>query len=120
MTTTFGPYSAIRWAGSSFFVSGQVGVDPATKHASSDVADQTRQALTNMKSVVESAGMTMNDVVKTTIFVHNIDDFAAINSVYETFFEPPRPARSTVEVAALPRLANTPLLVEIEAVGYRS
>lgn len=117
---TFGPYTPLRQAGSTFYISGQVGVDPDTKNAPEDVAGQTEQALKNMAALLESAGLSMRDVIKTTIFVTDIGQFATVNSVYETFFESPRPARSTVGVKELPRVAGeTPLLVEIEAVAYK-
>jgi len=118
--TTFGPYTPIRQSGNLYFVSGQVGVDPQTKEASSDVAEQTRQALTNLTSVLAGAQLEMNDIIKTTVFISDMDNFTAINTVYETFFDAPRPARSAIGVKELPRVAGeTPVLVEIEAVAFR-
>lgn len=120
MTTTYGPYTPVRSAGNLLFVSGQVGIDPATKTAPVDVEGQTKQVLKNMTAALENAGASMQDVVKTTIFVTNVDDFAKVNNVYELFFDTPRPARSTVEVAGLPKVAgDTKLLVEIEALAYK-
>jgi 2-iminobutanoate/2-iminopropanoate deaminase len=120
MTGTFGPYTPIHRAGDIFFVSGQVGVDPATKQASSDIKTQTIQVLDNLKGVLASEGLALDQVVKTTIFITDIDDFAVVNEVYETYFNAPRPARSTVQVAALPKVAGeTELLIEIEAVAFR-
>src|SRR5690606_6293452 len=120
MTQTYGPYTPVRQAGNLYFISGQVGIDATTKTASADVAEQAAQVLTNMKNVLAEQGLTMDDIVKTTIFLIDINDFAAVNSVYEGFFAAPRPARSTFQIAALPNLAgDTPLMVEIEAVAYK-
>lgn len=120
MSQTFGPYSPIRKAGNTYYISGQVGVDPVTKTAATDVQAQTQQVLQNMQALLAANGLAMDDIIKTTIFVVNISDFAEINSIYETFFAPPRPARSTVGVKELPRVAgDTALLVEIEAVAYK-
>lgn len=117
-TTTFGPYSPIRQTGNLYFISGQIGVDAATGSASHDIASQTRQALRNLQRVLADAGLQMDHVVKTTIFLTNMDDFAAVNKVYQTFFEPPRPARSTVGVAQLPKVGgDTPMQIEIEAIA---
>ncbi len=117
-TMSFGPYTPVRQAGDYYFVSGQVGVDPATKTASEDIADQTRQALDNLKSMVEAAGLTIDHVVKTTIYVVDMADFATVNDVYVSYFNEPRPARSTVGVKELPRVAgDTPIKIEIEAVA---
>ena len=120
MKTTFGPYSPIKQASDLYFVSGQVGMNKATKHAPKDVKSQTSQALVNMQTILEDNDLSMDDVVKTTIFLTNMGDFAAVNEVYEGFFAAPRPARSTVAVKELPRLASSALLVEIEAVAYKS
>ncbi|HMI08821.1 MAG TPA: RidA family protein [Candidatus Saccharimonadales bacterium] len=118
--TTYGPYSPVRKADNLLFVSGQVGVDPITKNASSDIAAQTEQALRNMEDVLHSAEATLQDVVKTTIFLTDMDDFEAINAVYEKVFSTPRPARSTVCVRELPRVGgNVPIRVEIEAVACK-
>ncbi len=110
-----GPYSQAIHAGNMVFVSGQLPIDPATgAFAGDDIVAQTRQSLTNIKSILESDGLTMADVVKTTVLLQNIGDFAAMNEVYATFFEGDCPARAAFEVAALPKGA----LVEIEAVAY--
>lgn len=120
MSQTFGPYSPIRKAGNAYYISGQVGVDAVTKSAAKDVRAQTQQALQNMQALIAEHGLAMDNIVKTTIFVTDMGHFAEINSVYETFFAPPRPARSTVGVKELPRVAeDTALLVEIEAVAYK-
>ena len=97
------------------FVSGQLPIDPATgEFAGEDIASQTRQSLTNIKAILESQGLGMEDVVKTTVLLQHISDFGAMNEVYGTFFEGDYPARAAFEVAALPKGA----LVEIEAVAY--
>lgn len=109
-----GPYSQGIQAGNMVFVSGQLPIDPATgAFAGDDIAAQTRQSLTNIKNILASGGLTMADVVKTTVLLQNIGDFAAMNEVYATFFEGDCPARAAFEVAALPKGA----LVEIEAIA---
>lgn len=117
MPQTFGPYEPLRRAGQLVFTAGQIGVDPATKLVQPDIANQTARALENLKEILEAEGFTMNDVVKTTVFLTSMDDFAAMNDVYMTFFEAPRPARSTVAVKDLPHIGETELLVEIEAIA---
>ncbi len=119
---TFGPYSPLRQAGDLFFTAGQVGVDTASGNAEPDISRQTTQALANLAGVLQTVGLNLNDVVKTTIYVTNMGDFAAVNEVYVTHFAEPRPARSTVAVAELPRVAKNgvPLRVEIEAVAMRA
>lgn len=116
---TYGPYMPVKKAGDFYFVSGQVGVRPDAKTAAEDISQQTNQALGNLKSVLQEAGLSLANVVKTTVFLTNIGDFAAMNEVYEQAFTVPRPARSTVAVKELPRIADKPLLVEIEAVAYK-
>ncbi len=109
-----GPYSqAIRAAGFAF-TAGQLGIDPATgQFAAEDVAGQTRQALKNVQAILETAGTSLARVVKTTVFLQDMNDFAAMNAVYAEFFTTNPPARSTVQVARLPRDGK----VEIEAVA---
>jgi 2-iminobutanoate/2-iminopropanoate deaminase len=109
-----GPYSQAVRAGGFVFVSGQLGLDPQTKQLADGVQAQTRQALTNLKAILESQGLTLDHVVKTTVFLQRMDDFAAMNEVYATFFASHPPARSTVEVAKLP-LGG---LVEVEAIAH--
>ena len=109
-----GPYSQAVRVGSLVFISGQLGLDPQTKQLADGVQAQTRQALTNLKAILESQGLTLDHVVKTTVFLQRMDDFAAMNEVYATFFASHPPARSTVEVARLP-LGG---LVEIEAIAH--
>lgn len=117
---TFGPYTPLRWAGNTAFISGQIGVDPESKTAPNDVREQTHMALRNMRQVLADSQLTLNQIVKTTIYVTDMGDFAAVNEVYQTYFDEPRPARSTVAVKELPRVAgNQPILVEIDALAYR-
>ena len=109
-----GPYSQAIDCGSFIVTSGQIPIDPATGNlVEGGIAAQTRQSLTNVKAVVEAAGLTMDHVAKTTVFLQNMADFAAMNAVYAEFFtEGNYPARSAVEVGALPKGA----LVEIETI----
>mgnify|MGYP002530665579 CR=1 FL=1 len=110
-----GPYSQATKAGSLVFVSGQLPIDPATGVMPEDVSAQTKQSLTNGKAILEAAGGTMADVVKTTVFLADMNDFAAMNAVYAEFFTAEMPARMCYEVAALPMGA----LVEIDAVAVK-
>lgn len=110
-----GPYSAATKAGDCIHVSGQLPIDPATgEFAGEDAAAQTRQSLTNIKSILEAAGATMANVAEVTVLLDDIADFAAMNGVYGEFFAEPYPARAAFEVAALPKGAK----VEIKAVAY--
>jgi 2-iminobutanoate/2-iminopropanoate deaminase len=112
-----GPYSQGIAVGDLVFVSGQLPIDPATgETAPGDAAAQTEQSIKNVKAVLESAGLTLADVVKTTVFLKNMNDFAAMNAVYALYFTESFPARAAVEVARLPKDA----LVEIEAVACRA
>ena len=107
-----GPYSQAIRADGYLFCSGQLGLDPATgDFVAGDVRAQAEQALRNLGAVLEAAGLTFGDVVKTTIFLADMADFAAVNGVYGRFVTDPPPARSTVAVAALPKGGR----VEIEA-----
>ena len=107
-----GPYSQAIRADGYLFCSGQLGLDPATgDFVAGDVRAQAEQALRNLGAVLEAAGLTFEDVVKTTIFLADMADFAAVNGVYGRFVTDPPPARSTVAVAALPKGGR----VEIEA-----
>ena len=110
-----GPYSQAIKAGNVLYLSGQIGMNPATGElVSDDVKEQTARALQNMKAVLAAAGAGPENVVKTTVFLKDMNDFAAMNEVYAQFFEGPAyPARSAVEVARLPK----DVLVEIEAVA---
>lgn len=109
-----GPYSQAIRANGFVFVSGQLPVDPATgSFAGADVTAQTRQSIQNIQSILAEAGLGMDAVVKTTVFLQNMGDFAAMNEVYAAFFTGACPARAAVQVAALPKGA----LVEIEAIA---
>lgn len=100
--TAVGPYCHAKLAGNTLYTSGQLGIDPAIGALVDGVEAQATQALTNLGQVLSAAGMTYTDVVKTTVFLKNISDFAAINAIYAEFFNVNPPARSCVEVAALP------------------
>lgn len=117
--TNFGPYEKIRKSGSTYYLSGILGVDPQTGSAPSSITDQTNIVLDTMSSLLKEHGMGMSDVIKTTVFLTNMDAFQDFNNVYSTHFRPPRPARSTVAVQELPRIGDVPLLVEIEAVAIK-
>ncbi len=109
-----GPYSQAIRAGGFIFASGSLGIDPASGDlVEGGVEAQTRQALANLASILEAAGSGLTQVVKTTVFLQSIQDFARMNAVYAEFFPEAPPARSAVEVAALPRGAA----VEIEAIA---
>jgi len=109
-----GPYSQAIVSGALVFTSGQVGLDPASGElVPGDAADQARQALHNVTAVLDAAGSGWDRVLKVTIFLVDLGNFAAVNEVYSTFLVPPFPARSTVAVQALP----TGALVEIETVA---
>lgn len=111
-----GPYSVAIQTDGMVFCSGQVGLDPATNEiAAGGVEAETRQVLTNLKNVLEAAGSDLAHVVKTTVFLRDMADFAAMNGVYAEFFTGNPPARSTVAVAGLPR----GVAVEIEAIALR-
>lgn len=111
-----GPYSQAVKAGGFIYLSGQLGMDPAIgKLVGEDVQDETRQALTNAKAILESEGYSLEDVVKTTVFLDKIGDFSAMNETYSEFFTSHKPARAAFEVAALPLGAK----VEIQMVAYK-
>ena len=113
--SAIGPYSQAIQAGDFVYVSGQLPIAPSTgEFAGTDIASQTRQSLSNIKAILESEGLSMENVVKTTVLLQNIGDFGAMNEVYATFFKKDFPARAAFEVAAIPKGA----LVEIEAVAY--
>ena len=108
-----GPYSQAVRVGNLVFTAGQIGIDPVLGQLRTGIAAQTRQALTNLQSVLEAAGSSLNQVVKSTIFLQDMADFATVNRIYGNSFTTAPPARSTVQVAALPLGA----LVEIEAIA---
>ena len=108
-----GPYSAGTRAGNFVFTAGQIPLDPETGVMAEGIEAQTRRSLSNVKAILEAAGTDLAHVIKTTVFLQSMDDFAAMNSVYAEFFTENYPARSAVEVAKLPKGA----LVEIEAIA---
>ena len=109
-----GPYSQAIKVGNLLFASGQIPLDPATGAFPEGIEAQTKQALTNVKNILEAAGTSLDKVVKTTVFLSDMNNFAAMNGVYATFFsEGSYPARSAVEVARLPKDA----MVEIEVIA---
>ena len=111
-----GPYSQAIEAGGFVFASGQLPIDPATNQfAEGGVKEQTRQSLTNARNVLESAGLGLSNVVKTTVFLSDMENFAAMNEVYAEFFKEPYPARSAFAVKTLPKDA----LVEVECIAAR-
>ena len=110
-----GPYSQAVQAGNVVFVSGQLPIDPATGNfAGDDIKSQTRQSFTNIKNILASEGIEMSQILRTGVFLKDMNMFADMNAVYGEFFEGDYPARAAVEVARLPKDA----LVEIEAVAY--
>lgn len=107
-----GPYSQAITAGNMLFTSGQIPIDPETGNIPQGVEAQARQALTNVKNLIAAAGGSIENTVKTTVFIQNMGDFAKINEIYAEFFTEPYPARSCVEVAKLPK----DVLLEVEAI----
>ena len=110
-----GPYSQAVRVGAALYTSGQLGLDPATGTLPEGVEAQTRQSLSNIGAILDAAGYAVTDVVKTTVFIRSMDDFASVNAVYRAFFGDHKPARSCVEVARLPKDG----LVEIEVVAVK-
>lgn len=108
-----GPYSQALRTGNMMFVSGQIPVDPATGLMADTIEAQAAQSLTNLKNILAAEGLSMKNVIKTTVFLADLADFGKVNAVYETFFEAPYPARSCVQVAAIPKGAG----VEIECIA---
>lgn len=111
-----GPYSQGIRAGELLFTAGQVGIDPTSGELVEGVAAQAERALRNLTAILDAAGLALDRVVKTTVFLADMDDFAAVNEVYAAHFSAPYPARSTVAVRELPKGA----LVEIEAIAVAS
>ena len=110
-----GPYSQAVKIGNFVFTSGQIPINPATGQViTGSVEEQAKLVLNNLKAVLEAAGSSLDKVVKTTVFIKDMNDFAAVNTVYATFFATEAPARSCVEVARLPK----DVLVEIEAIAH--
>lgn len=110
-----GPYSQAVEAGGFMFASGQIPIDPATGNIPEGIEAQARQALTNAKNLIEAAGLTLDAVVKTSVFIRNMDDFAKVNEIYAQFFTDRYPARSCVEVSRLPK----DVLIEVEVIAAR-
>ena len=109
-----GPYSQAIQVGNLVFASGQIPIDPATGNfVAGGVREQARHSLTNVKAILDEAGLTLDNVVKTTVFLADMNDFADVNAVYAEFFAEPYPARSAVAVKTLPKGA----LVEIEVIA---
>ena len=110
-----GPYSQAVKTGNLVFCSGQIPIDPKTgEFVSDNVAEQTRQVLKNLSAVLEAAGTNLNNVVKTTVFLADMNDFSAMNSIYAEFFSENKPARATVQAARLPKDAR----VEIDCIAF--
>ncbi len=108
-----GPYSQGIKIGNLVYTSGQIPINPETKELVTEIKAATKQSLNNIKAILEEAGTSMDKVIKTTVFVKDLNDFAAVNEVYATFFEGEPPARSCVQVAKLPLDAK----VEIEVIA---
>lgn len=109
-----GPYSQAVKAGNLLFVSGQIPIDPATGEVvEATIQAQTTQSLTNVKNILEAAGASLDNVVKTTVFLKDMNDFVEMNRVYSTFFQTDCPARAAVQVAKLPK----DVMVEVEAIA---
>ncbi len=118
---TYGPYSLVAKAGDMYFISGHLGVNNQTKKAPVSIEEQTHLMFSNLKTTLDNFGLSFGDIVKTTVFLKNIDDFDKMNVIYLQYFSDPRPARSCVEVSNLPNVtkdASHPL-IEIEAVAYK-
>ncbi|MCK5736474.1 MAG: RidA family protein [Spirochaetaceae bacterium] len=109
-----GPYSQGIRAGNLVFVSGQVPLDPKNGDIPEGIAAQTRQSLSNVKGIVEASGCSMDEVVEVSVFLKDMNDFTAMNEVYQTFFTTPYPARAAVEAARLPK----DVLIEIKVTVY--
>ena len=108
-----GPYSQAMKVGDFIFTSGQIALTPSGEMVQDDIELQTKQVMKNLQAVLEAAGSSLQNVVKTTIFLANMDDFATVNAIYEKWFDGHKPARSTVAVKTLPKNA----LVEIECIA---
>jgi 2-iminobutanoate/2-iminopropanoate deaminase len=109
-----GPYSQAVRVGDLLFVSGQIPLDPTTGELAAGIEEQTRRVLTNLGAILTAAGADYADVVKTTVYLVDLTDFAAVNAIYASYFQATPPARATVQVAALPKGA----LVEIDAIAH--
>ena len=110
-----GPYCHAVEAGDFVFTTGQIGLDPSTQELAEGIEAQTKQVLENLKAVLKAAGLTLSDVIKTTVFLDDVSDFGVVNEIYETYFNDSKPARSCVEAGALPKGA----LIEIEVIAAK-
>ena len=110
-----GPYSQGIHLGNTYYFSGQIPLVPETGEMPEGIEAQAHQALKNVKGLLESQGLSFKDVVKTTVFLDNMDDFVTVNGIYAEYFEEPYPARSAVEVAKLPKGA----LLEVEVIAVK-
>ena len=110
-----GPYCHAVQAGDFVFTSGQIGLNPENQELVEGIEAQTKQVLENLTEVLKAAGLDMSDVIKTTVFLDDVNDFAVVNGIYETYFGDSKPARSCVEVAALPKGD----LIEIEVIAVK-
>ena len=110
-----GPSCPAVQAGDFVFTSGQIGLNPENQELVEGIEAQTKQVLENLTEVLKAAGLDMSDVIKTTVFLDDVNDFAVVNGIYETYFGDSKPARSCVEVAALPKGA----LIEIEVIAVK-
>lgn len=110
-----GPYSQGVKVGNLVYTSGQIPINPETKELVTEIKAATRQSLNNVKAILEEAGTSMDKVIKTTVFVKDLNDFAAVNEVYATFFEGEAPARSCVQIAKLP--LDAPIEIEVIAIA---
>ena len=108
-----GPYSQAVAIGNLLFTSGQIPVNPETGEIPADVALQAKQVFENLKNLLNEAGTSMDNAVKTTVFIRNMEDFAKVNEIYATYFSKPYPARSCVEVSRLPK----DVLIEVEVIA---
>lgn len=112
-----GPYSQAIKVGDFLFISGQIAIDPATGlFEAGDISIQTTMVLENIKKILQEASFTFDDVIKTTIYLKNMEDFPTVNNIYAEYVKKPYPARSTVEASNLPKGA----LVEIDVIAYKS
>ena len=109
-----GPYSQGQKIGNLVFTSGQIPLDPKTGTLTTEIKAATKQSLENVKGILEASGSSLDNVIKTTVFIKNMDDFKVVNEIYATYFTSNPPARSCVEIAKLPMDA----LIEIEAIAY--
>ena len=112
--SAIGPYSQAIQVGTTLYISGQIPLDPQTgKMVPGGIENETKRALENLKAIVTAAGGTMQNIVKTTLLLADMNDFSVVNEIYGTYFQAPFPARATFQVARLPRDAR----IEIEAIG---